>query len=320
MDVVNWLLINGANALFWLWELIKTVFGPVFSGLDAIFDALLSPVLAAVNPVCTAIGDFVYALLAPFPVWLGLTVLSVVTGVVMLIAFRYTSNQAAIGRAKDDIKASLLALKLYKDELRVTFQAQGRLLWAVLRLQRYVLTPVLVMLLPMMLALAQMGIRYQWRPLKPGERTLVKMTMRDKHADSPEVTLAPCPGLVVETGPIPGGGELVWRVRGNEPGRYTLHFDLENSPGSNGPSIEKEFVVADGFERVSAMRAGSNWIDRLLHPAERPLRSRSPIAAIEIEYPEVDSWIYGANWWVLYFFVISMAAALLLKPFFKVRF
>ncbi|MGB2985298.1 MAG: hypothetical protein WBE26_05395 [Phycisphaerae bacterium] len=320
MDAVNWLLIHAANALFWLWGMTETVFGGLWVAFDAVVNPVLSPVLAVVNPICTRIGDFVYALLGPLPVWLSLTILSVLTGIVMLIAFRYTSNQPAIGKAKDDIKANLLALKLYKDELRVTFQAQGRLLWAILRLQRYMLTPVLVMLAPMLLGLAQMGIRHQWRPLHPGEQTLIRMTLSREAAELTDVEIEPTPGVVVEVGPVPGGGELVWRVRGGEPGRHTLRVIVGDNPTGDGHAIEKELVIGSGFQRVSAVRAGSDWIAQLLHPVERRLPDTGPARSIEILYPGVDSWIYGANWWVLYFFVVSMITALIFKPLFKVRF
>ena len=45
------------------------------------------------------------------------------------VVFKYTSNQRAIKRARDDIKAHLLALKLFKENTRVIFRAQGRILW-----------------------------------------------------------------------------------------------------------------------------------------------------------------------------------------------
>lgn len=314
MEVVNWLLVNGAEALRFLWALLAYVFGGLFAALDGILNPVLSPALAALNPVCTAIGDLVYAMLRPLPVWLGLTGISVVTGFVMLVAFRYVSNQAAIARAKDDIKANLLALKLYKDDLRVTFRSQGRLFWAIARLQRYVLTPVLVVLVPMLLALAQMGTHHQWRPLRPDERTLIRMRLDETAGSNPPVELAPSPGLAVEVGPVPGGGELVWRVRAQRPGHHTLRFSV------NGGVIEKELVVGESLERVSAARVGSDWTAQLFHPLERRLPSSSPAASIEILYPGIDSWIHGSNWWVLHFFVVSMLTALVFKPVFKVRF
>jgi len=314
LDALNWVLIHVANALLVAWEGIKAAFGAVFRALDVILEPVLSPLLALLNPLCTAVGDIVYAVLGPLPPWLSLTILSVIAGVLALVVFRYTSNQKAIGRALDDIKANLLALKLYRDELGVTFRAQGRLLWAILRLQRYMLTPFLVMLGPMLLGLAQMGLRHQWRPLEPGEKANVTLVCKSQDGTFPDVELQSGPGLVAEVGPVPGGGELVWRVRGGEPGRHDLHFNVD------GSTVDKEVVVGAGFQRVSAVRTGRDWTAQLFHPAERTLPKSCPVRSIEIEYGGVDSWISGADWWVLTFFIISMAAALIFKPLFRVRF
>jgi len=314
MDFVNSVLIYVAEAVLWVWDLLSTFFGWALGTLDALLNPILSPLLAFLNPICTWLGDIVYAVLNPFPVWVGLTVISAVTGVLMLIAFRRISNQKAIGRVKDDIKANLLALKLYKDELRVTFLSQVRLLWAIARLQRYVLAPVLLMAVPMLPALAQMGIRYQWRPLRSGEQTLIKMHFAPGNGRLVEVSIEPHPGLVVEVGPVPGGDLWVWRVHGGATGRHILQFHVV------GETIEKELVVGDEFERVSALRPSARWTDQLFHPVERRLTADSKVRSIEILYPSVDSWVYGADYWVVTFFVVSMVAALLLAPAFKVRF
>lgn len=314
MNTLNWLLLNGAEVVLSAWHALESAAVWAWSVIDAILNPILSPLLSLLNPLCTRLGDAIYAAIAPLPIWLGLTFLSAIAGVVMLIAFRYTSNQKAIGRAKDDIKANLLALKLYKDDLRVTFTSQGRILWAILRLQRHVLTPVLLMALPMLLALAQMGVRYQWRPLRVGERTLLRLWSASPGEVAATAKIEPNSGLIVEVGPIAGEREVVWRVRGGQPGRHTLRFDL------GATTLDKEVVVGDAFQRVSALRPGRRWTEQLFHPAEPLLPASANAQAIELLYPSVDSWIHGADYWVVYFFVVSMAAALIFKPLFKVRF
>ena len=314
MNVVNWLLINGGSALHTAWRFVAALFGTIWTVIEALLNPVLSPVLAYLNRVCTVVADGVYATLGPLPVWLGLTLLSAVTGVGMLIAFRYTSNQAAIGRARDEITANLLALKLFKDEVRVVFRSQRRVFGALLRLQWHMLRPLLVMLLPMLLLLGQMGVRYQWRPLRPGEQTLIKLRLKPGQAAAPEASLEPTQGIADLVGPVPGGGLLVWRVRGGAPGRYTLRFTVA------GMIVEKQLDVGDGFQRVSADRPASRWTSQILHPVESPLPADSPVQSIEIAYGGVRSWVCGANWWLLYFFVVSMVSALLLKPILKVRF
>ena len=87
-----------------------------------------------------------------------------------------------------------------------------------------------------------------------------------------------------------------------------------------GEAIEKELVVGEAFERVSAVRPSGRWTDQLFHPVERRLPAGAPVRFIEIVYPGVDSWIDGADYWVLYFFVVSMAVGLVFAPVLKVRF
>jgi hypothetical protein len=128
------------------------------------------------------------------------------------------------------------------------------------------------------------------------------------------VSIEPHYGVAVEVGPVPGGDLWVWRVRGVAPGRHTLKFHVA------GETIEKELVVGDGFERVSALRPNARWTDQLFHPIERRLAAGSPVRSIEILYPNVDSWVRGADYWVVTFFIVSMIAALILAPVFKVRF
>lgn len=317
MNAVTWLLMNGATALRWLWHTVKTLFVESFHALDVVLGPPLSWLLAHLNPVCTAIGDFVFGVLDALPIWLGLVLISLLAGAAMLIVFRYTSNQDAIGRIKDDMKADLLAVKLFKDSLRVTFVSQFRLLRSAARLQWHLLAPMMVMLAPMSLGLSQMGVRYQWRPLRSGETTLIKMTV-DENVDPSTVSLEPCAALIVEVGPISGKvngkNELVWRVRGGVPGRYSLEFRV-------GAAMEqKELIVADDLARVSAERSGPVWTKQIFHPIERPFPKSSPVSSIEIFYGARDSMVYGADWWIVTFFVVSIASALVLKPLFKVRF
>ena len=53
---------------------------------------------------------------------------SVVTGLVMVVVFRYTSDQKAIRSAKDKLKAHLLAVRLFQDQLPVVLRSYGRIL------------------------------------------------------------------------------------------------------------------------------------------------------------------------------------------------
>ncbi len=313
MIVVNWLLISLGNAVAWLGSGLGAICRLIGRYVNMVLDPILSRVLAVVNPICTVVGDGLYSVLSLLPAWLGLTLVSAAVGVLMLIAFRYTSNQAAIGRARDDITANLLALKLFKDEALVGLRSQGRLLAALARLQWHMLRPLLILLFPMLLIMAQMGARYQWRPLRPGEVSLLKLRLAGP-ADFDEIRLEPNPGVAIEAGPVPGNGELVWRLRAIAPGRHTLRVKLREI------EVNKELVVGKPLERVSAERSKYDWITQIFNPVEPVLPSACPVSSVSVHYGAAHSYIYGANWWILYFFVVSMVFALLFRRVFNVRF
>ena len=63
----------------------------------------------------------------------------------MLVMFKYTSNQVEIKHTRSQIKANLLALSLFKDDLRGGLRVQVALLSGAARLLTLSLVPMLVM-------------------------------------------------------------------------------------------------------------------------------------------------------------------------------
>jgi len=316
LDAVNWLFLTLGNAAQWLWSDGLGYVGSFFALLARAVNPLLAPLFSWINGLVNAIAGWLFAPIGHLPGWLSNTIISAVTGVALLVIFKYTSNQRAIGRVKDAIKANMLALKLFKDELSVTFRSQGRVFLGALRLLRHSLRPLLVMIVPVLLVLAQMGLWYQWRPLRPGEETLVTLKLAGGPSSAmPEVQLALLEGAEVAAGPvrIASKREVCWQIRAVEKGRHRIVFRVGDQ------QIEKEFVVGDGFSRVSAVRPGWDWTAMILHPLEKPFAGDSPVRSIAVDYPPRPSWTSGTDWWMAYFFVVSIVFALIFKPFLKVK-
>lgn len=176
-----------------------------------------------------------------------------------------------------------------------------------LQLLMLALVPMLVMALPVVLLLAQLSLWYQARPLRVGEDAVVRLAL--DCADNkawPEVTLRPTPAATVMAGPVHvrGKGELLWRIQARESGVHRLVFD------TGSQSYEKELAVGDGFLRVSALRPGRDLLEVLLNPGEAPFGTGSPVRSIAIAYPERSAWTCGTDTWVIYWFAVSMVAAL----------
>ncbi|MCY2927661.1 MAG: hypothetical protein NT031_19910, partial [Planctomycetota bacterium] len=263
---------------------------------------LLAQVAAWLSAAANAMSEPLAGLWALMPGWLSCTLVSAVMGVVMLVAFKYTSNQAAIRRVRDDIKANLLAVKLFPDSIVVTLRAQGRLLRGAVMLLVLAVAPMLVMIVPMSLVLGQMGLWYQSRPLRAGEEAVVTMTLAPSPGQArPDVKLAPTPAAEVLVGPvrIVSRNQVCWNLCAKENGYHRLAFRVD------GRTVEKEFAVGDGIMRVSVERPDWDWSAIVLNPAERPFERNSPVRAIRIDYPDREAGLCGADWWVAYCFAAS---------------
>ncbi len=307
--------------LLWIGDAVAAALAVVGDGaswawgtLDAIVGPVLSPVLLVLNPFANALGTILFDLLSFLPKWASLVMISSVLGVGMLFVFKYLSNQTAIARVKDDISANLLALKLYKDELRVTAITQVRLFWAVVRLQRYMLTPVLVTLPPMLLLLGQMGTYYQWDSLAVNEPTLLHVSIESHDGLPLNVSLTAPGSLRIDAGPIASQSDIVWRITPIEPGTYALTINVGEA------SFTKLATCGTRMERISVRRPGESWTNQLLHPIEPTIAPGTGIRAIDLDYAKAGSWFCGGDYWVVSLFAVSMIVALLLKSAVGVRF
>lgn len=276
----------------------------------------LAQIVAWLNAVANAIGRALLAPIEVLPGWLSATLIASLTGVLLLVAFKYTSNQRAIKRVRDGIKANLLAMKLFKDSPAVTFHALGHVFGGAMHLMFLAIVPMLVMMIPVCLILGQLALWYQARPLVSGEETLVEVRLKSSASTAlPEVTLTPSDAFAVELGPVrvPTEQAVYWNLTAKQPGRHELVFQVGEK------TFTKEFIVGDGFARVSQLRPGWQWTKMAMHPWEPPFPPESAVQSIAVQYPGRNSWTSGANKWVVYWFVVSMIAAFIGKPFLNVN-
>ena len=276
----------------------------------------LAQIIVWINVLTNALAKVLLAIIAYLPGWLSNTIISAVVGVVMLIIFKYTSNQKAIEKVRDSIKANLLALKLFKDSISVTLNVQGKVFQGAFLLLFHAIRPMLVMIVPVSLILAQMGLWYQFRPLTVGEQTVVVMELNgDKNSPWPNIKLDTnnAAEIIIEQTKVLSKRQVFWKIRALEDGYQKITFSVGNQ------QIEKQLVVGDGFMKISPKKPAWNWSEILLYPTEKPFASDSAVKSISIEYPERVSKTSGADWWLVYFFIASMVFAFIFKPFLKVK-
>lgn len=264
------------------------------------------------------LGKVLLAPIAGLPGWLSNGLIAAIVAVPLLLIFKVTSNQSAIGRIRDRIKAHMLAVKLYKDNLAVTFDSLGRVFVCSLLLLCHAIVPLLVMIVPVSLLLGQMSLWYQKRPLLPQEEAIVVLELNASAffaSEMPEIHLDAQLAGEITIGPVrvPAKDMIFWKIKAVTKGSHKIRFHLDNT------SVEKELAIGDGFMRVSVQHPGWSFGSILLHPMEKPFEADSIVKSIEILYPDRPSRVSGTDWWVIYFFIVSLVVALIFKPLFKVR-
>lgn len=275
----------------------------------------------ALNAFLTTIGDLLFAVFGDAAPWIALMVISIVSGVLMTVVFKHTSNQAALRRTADATKARLLRMKLFRDEPRVAMQSQASMLKFIgLRLWHSV-PPMLVLIGPFVLLLSQMALRYEHRPLGIGESAVVALELEPAAwLAHKNVDIEPPIGVVVETPALrdEDASTIYWRVRADAPTSDPLEWAM------SGRRVAKSFVSRDDTTplcKVDPRRAGASWWDRLLHPGEPGFASDSFVTGINVHYPFRSTPILDVDipWWGT-FLIVSMLTALVVRPFLKVQF
>jgi len=269
------------------------------------------------NAILGAVFDAFFAPFASLGPWPGMIAISAVTGILMLLIFKKTSNQEGIKKAKNLIKARLLEIRLYQNDTGRSFKALGAILGANFRYMAYALKPMLVMIVPVLLVLAQINLRYGAASLPPGGQAVVKLILASgTGALETPISLEAESGLTVETPPlrIAEEGEVDWRIRADAPGRRLLIFDI------GGTTVEKIVSVGQSQPAKVPTLRSRTFLDLVLYPGEKPLPKNGPAASIAVIHPPQRLPLFGGGvHWLVAYFVLSLAAGFALKGVFKVE-
>ncbi|MDI6845873.1 MAG: hypothetical protein QME28_07020 [Candidatus Saccharicenans sp.] len=256
--------------------------------------------------------------LASFHPWIAMLVISLLTALLMLFVYKKTSDQAGIKRARERIKAHLLEIRLYQNDFRTQLNSQKELLAANLRYLSYNLKPLLVMIIPIFLLLAQLNLWFSYRIPAKDETFLLKARFI-KSVDLMKLNLeveTPA-GLQLETPPVRiiDEAEVSWRLRvtgaTGKPVIITVDGEryLKSIPATNR-----------SLTRVSPVRVRKNLWQELLHPGEKPLPADSLLTRVELVLPESRLEFAGISFhWLVAYFLLSIIFGFALKGVFRVE-
>jgi uncharacterized membrane protein (DUF106 family) len=272
---------------------------PILSGITRAFDVMLAP-FAGLNP------------------WVGLLVVSVVTGVVMLLIFGKTSNQKKITETKDKLKAYIMEMWIFRNDTLVMFSAIGNVIRSNLQYLRHSLRPLLFIFVPVLVIMVQLGIRYGNQPFEPGDTTILSVELSDgvRPTDA-DVELTSSMGLRVLSPPlrIDAEHQVDWKLQALMPGTHEIALRVGDEVLTKSVAVGPERRV----ETLADIRPTAGTWSAFLYPSEAPIPRGSVVKAIRVGYPARELGLFGLNvHWLLAFFVVSVVAGFALKGVFGI--
>lgn len=277
------------------------------------------------NRVVTSVFDLALSALG----WLGavgtLVLVSAVSGVLALAVFKQISFQRGIRATKDRIKGHMIAIRIYQNDLGIVVRSVGSVLGRNFQYLGLNFGPILPLIVPFVLIVAQLVVRFGFAPipvedrdpaeLLAGQGITIEVRLVPERAREVSGLELELPRGLVAISPlvrVPSEGLAFQEVIAVEEGDWELGLRL---PGELQTKrvVTGEAVPAGGFqpERVRSFWAAWLW------PAEPLFPSDSAFDRVLVAHPERDlGWVPGGPIGiVLTFLVVSLLAGFLaLKP------
>jgi hypothetical protein len=241
--------------------------------------------------------------------------LSIIIGFLMVIVFRYTSDQKAIRVAKDHLKAHLLAVRLFQDQIQVVMISYWRIVRSTGTYLRLAFMPFLYVSVPLILLLVQVDRYLGYAPVQAGQAFLVKAQLVDADAlDQTSLQLTLGLTLTAPAVHVPAQNEIIWRVLAGAAGQHQLEL------ASGDHKFSKSLEVSGSIKRLSHTRLRDRWWERILVSGEPALAANSPFSSIAVSYPERTISFAWLEWnWIWLFFVLSLVFGFLFKTILRIE-
>jgi hypothetical protein len=277
----------------------------------------------ALNHAVTAIFDVLLTPLELLGRMPALVIVSGIFGIVALVVFKHISYQRGIKAVKDKIKAHVIEIRIYQDDLFIVGRAILKVLLRNLQYLALNFGPFVPLSIPFVFVLAQLVTRYGFAPIPvhaateqvmPGKGTLIEVELVRDRADLVRSLAIEYPAGLEPLSPlvrIPAEGRAFQEIVATSPGVHEFELVL-----GDGTRAKKSLVAGEPVRSMQPER-GRGFLATILWPAEDSFAGASPFERVSFAYPDSNlGWFPGGPTGVLIVFLVaSMAFGLIvMKP------
>jgi len=249
------------------------------------------------------------------PFW-GVFAFSLLTSLIVLVVYRAVSNPQKVKDTKNQIKAHILAIRLYRDFWKVIIISFFKSLYYTGKYFVLNLIPLFLVLPLMFLLFVQMDIRYGMRPFRVNEDIMVKAGF-SQDIGKLTVELQADTHFQAQMNPvfIDSLREVNWKLRAGQNGTAAIAISV------NGTTVRKNLVIGASVPALSNKKMTASGWAHFIYPVEKLLEPAQDLKYISLQYPPRSIGFLGLHGhWLFYYLALTMIIALALKNKFGVEF
>lgn len=195
-----------------------------------------------------AILDPIFSPLLLLPTWLAILVVSLAISGLIVVIYKYATDQNLMKRLKDEIKELQAEMKTLKDNPSKMMSVQKKAMETNMKYMMHSLKPTLFTFLPIILIFGWLNAHFAYMPIYDNQDFSVTVDFDESYSGNVELIL-PTQGIMLLNGdPIIQEikeNKAIWFMKG-DPGEYSLLFKYDEREYSTDvlivPQGEKEYL------------------------------------------------------------------------------
>ncbi len=252
-------------------------------------------------------------------------ILSVILSFVILYILKYISFPKKIVESKDQIKANIFAIRIYKDFWKVIVSSFFKSLFHTFRYFIFNLAPFLVIIPLLLPVFSQMEVRFGMRPFDQGESIVLKADLNKDYKkysitlnENEFVKLKMRPVFInawmdeEKTKPIRVAN---WKLEAVKEGETKLGIKIDDKV------FYKNLKIGKSKLPLSNRKYMTSGFTHFFYPAEELIEENELLRAVKISYPgKLVDFLGIKMHWILWNLIIVMIVILAFRKRFGVEF
>ena len=272
--------------------------------------------LEKLNSIFVNIFNFILIPVSNFSDEVKILYISILSGIIFLLIYGKVSNQKGIKETKRKIMAKVIEVALFRHSIKVCLNAQGALFKQGFKYLSFALIPLLILMVPCILIMAQINFHFQNRGLLEKEDAIIELSLDDPD-DLTEYELKASSGTLSPALRVDDELKIIWKYKNNNGTNLKDNVILELTLDD----LSLNIPLSINGKKPSLLTYSRDFFEGLLFPSKfKVSKDFKEIKSISIKYPNANQTYLGVtiNWlWV--FLIVSILSGLIASKVFKIE-